>query len=362
MGWARVERIRTEGRRLIAVSDVHGGHDVLRRLLGDIGYGEGDTLVVPGDFLERNPGSLATLRLMMELAKGDHVHILLGNNDDYLPCILRRNAGEAWTRAYLGRRRASALWEMAGEAGIDLDSSADFTGALAALADAYREELDWIESLPHIVDAEGITFAHAGLAPGPLDRQEAAVCLKSDAFADGDAAFDKLVVVGHWPTDNYRQGLMDYSPYFLPERNILSIDGGYGLKQCGQINACIWEGGDPHDFAVVSRDGLPQRVARDRQAASEHPFAIRFGANRVELLRREGETAVCFHPDSGRTLRLQSDNLYRKGEHWYCITYTDYRLPVEPGDLLSVVDVFEGRHLVKKNGEAGWYAGRLDPP
>ena len=38
---------------------------------------------------------------------------------------------------------------------------------------------------------------------------------------------------------------------------------------------------------------------------------------------------------------------------------SDDRLPVKPGDTLSVVMSTERGYIVKKNGVSGWYCGRL---
>ena len=42
-----------------------------------------------------------------------------------------------------------------------------------------------------------------------------------------------------------------------------------------------------------------------------------------------------------------------------CEDSTDYRLPVEPGDALSIVRATSRGYLAKKAGVTGWYTGRL---
>jgi len=39
---------------------------------------------------------------------------------------------------------------------------------------------------------------------------------------------------------------------------------------------------------------------------------------------------------------------------------TDYRLPVEPGDVLGLVCSCSRGYLLKKNGAVGWYFGRVE--
>ena len=39
---------------------------------------------------------------------------------------------------------------------------------------------------------------------------------------------------------------------------------------------------------------------------------------------------------------------------------TDYVLPLQPGDRVSIVEVTSRGYFVKHNGVSGWYAGALE--
>ena len=52
----------------------------------------------------------------------------------------------------------------------------------------------------------------------------------------------------------------------------------------------------------------------------------------------------------------------RRGEQEWCEDTSDYRLAVEPGDRLSIVEETSRGRLVKKDGVTGWYFGRLKGP
>ena len=43
----------------------------------------------------------------------------------------------------------------------------------------------------------------------------------------------------------------------------------------------------------------------------------------------------------------------------WCEDSTDYRLPVSPGDHLSLVQTTKHGFLCKKEGVTGWYYGRI---
>ena len=67
------------GRRVLAISDIHGNLTFLKALLTAAGYTHEDILVLVGDLVEKGPASLAVLRYVMELSQTHTVYALRGN-------------------------------------------------------------------------------------------------------------------------------------------------------------------------------------------------------------------------------------------------------------------------------------------
>ena len=65
-----------KGRRIIAISDIHGNLPYLEGLLDKLRFGEDDILFILGDFTEKGPRSLDTLRYIMALSEKYTVHTL----------------------------------------------------------------------------------------------------------------------------------------------------------------------------------------------------------------------------------------------------------------------------------------------
>lgn len=42
------------------------------------------------------------------------------------------------------------------------------------------------------------------------------------------------------------------------------------------------------------------------------------------------------------------------------LDYTDYKLPLNAGDVVKLINVSDGRCLVKKGGVVGWYTGEYE--
>ena len=70
-----------QGRRILAVSDIHGHVHFLKKVLEKAGFCEADELIIDGDIIEKGPYSLETLRYVMELGKLPNVHVISGNVD-----------------------------------------------------------------------------------------------------------------------------------------------------------------------------------------------------------------------------------------------------------------------------------------
>lgn len=347
------------GQRIIAVSDIHGNLPFFTALMEKVKLSPRDALVLVGDMLEKGRDSLALLRHLMALSKTHQVYPLCGNCDGL---VLRFFEGDALDRQffsfYLPQHPESTLRQLAREGGFE--QLEDLARLRADLRAAYPEEWAWLRAMPTILETEHLVFVHGGVPSlehmGELERWG---CLKNDDFLGQGRTFDKWVVVGHWPVTLYDPDIPNADPILLRDRKIVSIDGGCVLKMDGQLNALIlpWEGSE--EFRWTAFDGLPTATALDGQEASPDSVNIRWGRAALELLEEGEETSLCRHLETGRVLPILNRYLRRDGRGLWCEDSTDYRLPVAPGDRLSLVQATKQGFLCKKAGVTGWYYGRL---
>lgn len=352
------------GRRVLAVSDIHGNLPFLKGVLDKAGFSADDVLVLVGDLLEKGRESLNVLRFVMELEKTRTVYPLCGNCDYIDRAFLEGLPGvdeELWPVFRYWRER-SVLFQMGAELGIHPQRLEDLPGLRRRLRESFPAECAFLLGLPHIMEAGNFVFVHGGVPrEDRLEELDAYGCMKNDDFLGQGHSFKKWVVVGHWPVTLYDPRIQRCSPLIYADRHIVSIDGGCVLKLDGQLNALIipdiW--GDEMDYTAY--DGLPEVRALDGQAVSEEPLNIRWSDSVVERLRTQGDCAWCRHVSTGRELWIPEEYLYvRKTDGLlHCEDSTDYRLPVEPGDRLSLVLSCAQGHLVKKDGVSGWYCGRI---
>ena len=384
----RIDRFDPGKRRLVVFSDVHADLSSLRRALDAAHLRPDDILVPVGDYIERGPDSLGTLRFMMDLCRRYETHALIGNVDSYvLRMFTQENPGAdgSLVRALSFRSPRECRWAREARAAFGLDAVPELNpppiedeeagaawlnparkAALYAFRDRFREtyarELSWMEALPAIADTPQRIFVHGGL---PHEDLPALVgtddwwLTKNDNFIGQGLKFSRTVVVGHYPAILYRPGIADSRPFYSPSQNILAIDGGSGVKLDGQVNVLVFPDPDSAWYELYFADALPPYEALDAQTASERPVSVHWGDHWVDILRREGDCLYVRHRSTGRTLWVPAAFLYRDGAPAQIEDSTSYELPVKPGDRLGLVCRTSRGAVVKKGSVTGWYMGRL---
>ena len=352
------------GQRVLMVSDIHGHDSVFRALLKKAAFTEDDALVIVGDLLEKGPESLKVVRTLMALSHTHEVYTLLGNMDVFTLHRLLSDDPE-WRDRLFDMVPDMVRWwggclmqEMCTELGVTLTPGTDRDSIVRQIRTHFAPELDFLTNLPTILDTPTIVFVHGGVPHLRLSEFEGGLnepYLKNDNFLAQGLAFDRYVAVGHWPTVLYRSQLMDMSPLILRDRRIICLDGGCGVKRSGQLNCVILQDAFQEEFSFVSADGLPHVRALTPQAESRDFTYIHFQDRKVELLERGVDFAqVRYH---GRTVRVPASALDENAPGQLNTDMTDYRLPVSPGDEMSLIMACGGEIYARRNNILGWYKG-----
>lgn len=194
------------GRRVYAVGDVHGRHDLLDRMAvlieADVQRSSGSDLepmaIFLGDYIDRGIES----RLVLErLASGDFptpVRCLLGNHEMMMLSFLdAADAGDIW----LLNGGLETLFSY----GVDAQRMSPGTrvetarAELAAALPAHHQR--FLRTLEPSVEIGDYFFCHAGVRPGvPLAQQrlDDLIWIR-EPFLSGEASFGKRIVHGHTP-------------------------------------------------------------------------------------------------------------------------------------------------------------------
>jgi len=354
-------------KRILVTGDIHGHPECLKGVLDRAGFSDEDTLVILGDIVEKGPDSLGALRLVIELCESGNVIPIIGNVDAFRLKIISELSEETAPELYdyiVGCRKwwgSSFYEELAAECGYALNSAEDVLCCKDAILSHFKKELDFLAALPTVVETQNFIFVHGGLVDkNAADNVGRSVfeLTKYDSFLTNTPhAFDKLVVVGHWPVALYNGAVEQHNPLISCEKGVICIDGGCGVKSEGQLNLLIIPSIDckAEEISYLSYDGLKRVVAEQSQEGGEESVYISWINRRIAVKERGVEFSTVFHPVSGRTLSVPNEYLISDTE---CMDYTDHVLSVSKGDRLSVVFICSKGIIAKKDGVVGWYYGR----
>jgi Icc-related predicted phosphoesterase len=358
-----------KNRRMIVTSDIHGHFHHLKNILRKVGFTKNDILFIVGDIIEKGPMSLKTLRYVMQLCKDYTVYPLIGNVDAARVLMFDGNSTENSDKIYEYIKFMEKHWggcfflDMCKELDIYIYSPNDIPNAKEQISIKFKEELNFLRNLPTIIETQNYIFVHGGIPSDIVDSFEgtdAFQYLKNDAFMEKGLEFKKYVVVGHWPVTLYNYKIISSNPIINRKQKIISIDGGCGLKRDGQLNALIISDIDSGDIAFEYYDDLPVAFAQTSQEKSASSINIRYTDNKIKILEKGKEFSFAEHRSSGYRLWINNDYIYNFCDDAKCDDYTDYKIPVDLGDKLSIIKKTSKGYLVKKDGISGWYNGIID--
>lgn len=377
---AKVKRLEIkENKRIIAISDIHGNLDSLKQLLKKVNFNEEDYLFLVGDMFEKGTQSLNTLRYIMELCKTHQVYPVRGNCD-FVAAEIYNDREHKELLKYLLRRKKSLLNEMCESLSIRVTKDTDMRMVKDALNCNFKEELEWIKELPDIIETKNFIFVHAGLASKNLDKQIAAEVQCMDAFLKQGLYLDKYCIVGHWPVVLYCESYPNCNPIIDKEHKIICIDGGNILKRNGQLNAFIIPEINSEEFTNVSQDDLKTGIIMDSQEevsqslnipwapgrkwlaaepGNKNSMLIHWIDNKIDVLKKEEEFSYCEHNSTKYRMWILNRYIYKEKDGYHCEDSTDYQIPVNAGDRVSIVEATKKGCLVKKDGISGWYFGNI---
>ena len=121
------------GRRIIAVSDIHGNLPFFRRLMEKVCLTPEDVLVLVGDMLEKGEHSLPLLRHLMALSRTHTLYPLSGNCDSLVLRFFQSEELDGrFFSSYLPQHPESTLRQLAREGGFDQTDDLPASGRTCA--------------------------------------------------------------------------------------------------------------------------------------------------------------------------------------------------------------------------------------
>lgn len=200
------------------MSDIHGEMDRFKAMLELIDFSESDTLYILGDVIDRHPGGVDILKLIMETP---NMVMILGNHEQMCLDTLGPNS-------VFGSRQ---LWQSNGGSNTYRELL-----YVCSRQDRFRI-LNFLAKLPDHLDIEvgdrKFHLVHSIPADNTEDRIWKRISRDDPAFFE-----DRTVIAGHTPTC-YLHDDMEHPFTIWHGNGLIDIDCGCGNKTENRRLACL---------------------------------------------------------------------------------------------------------------------------
>ena len=173
--------------RQFAIGDIHGCVKTLDALLTRLELTHEDQLIFLGDYIDRGPDSKGVIQCLQNLAKHYPTKCLLGNHEDFFLTVHQSDDRQLWKQ-----------W-------LQLGGYETLTSFKIAKCRQFPTDIiEFLESLPVLVETSSHVFVHGGLSSWRLDpvkhstRDE--MLWSRDAIHDRQVIGGRQLVVGHTPS------------------------------------------------------------------------------------------------------------------------------------------------------------------
>lgn len=337
----RCIRPEYDGSRIIVISDIHGGIELLKSLLDKIDYCSDDYLIILGDFIQRGYKNKETLDWIIAISEAEKTYILSGNHEYYLCSILEPEYVERLDYHLKNIHYGCLIREWMTTDMHDLP--------LLELQDILKSNqekyLNFLRNLPYALEMNNHLFVHGGIRK-PYELSDRWDLLSMPEFYKKSHDYEGMVVVGHWPVQNYKPKSLSGEPILDHEKRMIAIDGGFGVKKSGQLNALVIE----EDYSFFSIDTLREAtLICDVHIENDSIVKLDYLDKSFEMIEKKESFSLVKKMSTGEEFLIKNELLDEDFSD-----YISYFVNGHRGDSLFIIEVYKDYLLVKKDHEIGW--------
>ena len=343
-------------KRIIFVSDIHGDIDTFKKGLEDINYKSEDYLFLIGDIIEKGDDgkNLETLEYVINLKKNNpNFYPMAGNCDEVFRFIIPEDANDKLAY-YLNIKKHSILNDIAIKENIEVSNDMDYVRFKSIVFNKYSYLVDFIDKLDDVIFInDEIVLVHAGIDDINNIPKNAIDVLKYDAFYEVGKPQDKIMIVGHYPTRNYRADIFCCNPIFDMKKKIFSIDGGNHVCKGGQINFVMVDNLTNMNFSYYRIDHYPkyQMKCNVNYSEQKNTISLNYSDNEVDIITEDLDYYLVRHKKSKTELWVHKSSVYMSDDYkYYAYDSTNSFTSLSKGDIISIIIKANPYSVVKKDG------------
>jgi len=347
-------------KRMIFVSDIHGDVDSLKQGLEKLNFGEDDYLFLIGDIYEKGDETknLETVRYVRDLAKSNpNVFPMAGNCDEVFRFVLPKDQKDKFL-FYANIKRCSVINDIALEQNYPISMSMDVEEFVDMMVEKYADLYEFMDNLDDVIIInDRIVLVHGGIDDIDNIPPYSLPMLKYDRFYEISGPQKKLMIVGHYPTRNYRSDIACVNPIFDLKKKIISIDGGNHIVKGGQVNFVVLKSMTSMNFSFIYVDHYPKHKMTTSVEYQDNmnDVNITFGDNEIEVMDVDLDFLYVRHLSSNTCMWVHNSYVYKdeKTQKFYCYDGSNQFISVKEGDEISIIKKAMPYSVIKKNGYIG---------
>ena len=346
--------------RIVVVSDIHTCYELFDKMLKQVKYNpDEDYLIIVGDILEHLENNIETLKYVYELCQNDKAYCILGNNDTFAGRMAFSYSYKRFAEKFYYTENGidNAFLQMAKSVGFDKCNEENWLDIRKAVIDKYGEELEFLYNLPLCIETENYVFVHAGLENRTdWKNTDDNYAITVPWFFRKENPTGKWLVVGHYPTYNYKVANATNLPIFDYDKKIIDIDGGLGIKTACQMNFLIInKDNDVYSHEIVWDTSYPKRKVIKDFSCDLTPKYVDWSNQDIMILDDNGEILKVRDNVTGVEGYIPKRNVYEFDGALHIYQFLSSFPTVKSGEFVSVCGETESLYLViTEKAIVGW--------
>lgn len=344
--------------RIIAVSDIHTCWKLLQEMLNEVSYDpQKDYLVIVGDILEHWHDNIDTLKYFKRLCSdSEKAFCLLGNNDGFCVKMTYTYPYEKFAEKF--HFRENTFEQMAGSLGYSECDPSNWFEIRDAVKNTYGDLLDFIKSFPICLETQDHIFVHAGLENRfDWENTDDNYAITKPWFMREENPTGKWLVVGHFPTYNYKRSHSTNMPIIDYDKKMICIDGGLAVKTACQMNLFVIDkNGSEYIYNNYWKSPYPKYVIKENYTSSLEPQYVDWSNQHIEVLNYKDGLYKLKDNVTGAIGYIPKREVYKNQDGSITVYQSLSAFPsVKKGEYVNVCAVDIGHALViTENGKVGW--------
>ncbi|MBN2794317.1 MAG: hypothetical protein JXR88_02840 [Clostridia bacterium] len=167
----------------------------------------------------------------------------------------------------------------------------------------------------------------------------------------------KTVIVGHWPASDLRTNIHYNLPHYNDHKNVITIDGGLGVKSSGELNAfIITKKNNSITYNVIQSNIFEEKeIVKGFEFPKETLTFVNYPHFDIEVLEVGERFTLCKHLHTGNIISVFNSLIEKvEDQHSLKTIYINKFFNLKPGDKVELCKAFEDCIHVKSGGEFGW--------